>query len=303
MSHHWAQRGEATFVLGMKLLYAIHQRLGRGPFVVCMTPVLAWYWLTRPAARAASRQFQARVAAQRGTPAASTWAHLRAFADTMLDKLLAMHGRFPAHRVRAEGDAAVWSLIHAGRGALLLTAHMGCLELCQALAQRDGGFRLTVLVHTRHAERFNRVLRQLNPNSPVELLQVTELTPASAVLLADRIGRGELVAMAADRVPVRPAPGATVQAEFLGAPAPWPIGPHVLAALLQCPVFFMSCVCEGSVYVQRFVPLAERVVLPRAQRREALTVQAQRFAHQLEAQALATPLQWFNFFPFWDQPA
>ena len=65
---------------------------------------------------------------------------------------------------------------------------------------------MTVLMHTKHAQRFNRLLAQLNPDSQVNLMQVTELTPATAVLLSEKVARGEFVAIAGDRIPVTPKP-------------------------------------------------------------------------------------------------
>jgi predicted LPLAT superfamily acyltransferase len=103
-------------------------------------------------------------------------------------------------------------------------------------------------------------------------------------------------------VPVVPTPGCTALAHFLGHNAPFPVGPYVLAMLLQCPMYFMACVREGAGHRVRFSLLAERVELPRARRAAALAEQAAAFAAALEAVVLDAPHEWFNFFPFWDQP-
>jgi predicted LPLAT superfamily acyltransferase len=302
---HWASIGETTFGAGLWLLYQVHRWLGRWPYRICVAPVIAWYWATQPRARAASREFLGRVATCQGAPAPGRFAslaHLQSFADTLLDKLLAMSGRYRFERVRFEGHEPVLQMIAQGRGGLLVTAHVGCLELCQAGADRRANFKLTVLVHTRHAERFNQLLKRLNPHGGVELIQVTEITPATAALLAERVARGEFVAMAGDRVPVVPTPGSTTMVPFLGHAAPFPVGPYVLAMLLQCPLYFMACVREGDGHSVRFTRLAERVELPRARRAAALAEHAAAFAAALEATVLGAPREWFNFFPFWDQP-
>jgi len=107
------------------------------------------------------------------------------------------------------------------------------------------------------------------------------------------------VAIAGDRVPVHG--GRSVQASFLGAPAAFPIGPYVLASALGCPLYAMACVHAGRGYRLSFERFAERVLLPRAQRQQALAAQAARYAGWLEAQLRRAPLDWFNFFPFWNQ--
>ncbi|MDB5857882.1 MAG: acyltransferase, partial [Ramlibacter sp.] len=169
--------------------------------------------------------------------------------------------------------------------------------LCQALAARLPGLRLTVLVHTRHAERFNAILRRLNPASRVELLQVTEVTAATAVELERRVRAGEFVAIAGDRTPV--GGGRTATAPFLGAPAAFPVGAYVLASLLACPLLLLGCVRAGPGHVVRFELLAERLQLPRAGREQALQQWTALFAQRLEALLVRAPYDWFNFFLFW----
>ena len=121
-----------------------------------------------------------------------------------------------------------------------------------------------------------------------------------AVRLGERVARGEFIAIAGDRVPVSGARSAT--ARFLGAPAPFPIGPYVLASAIGCPLFAMACTHEGDGYRVRFERFSERVLLPRGRRDEALAEQSQHFAQWLERQVRDAPYDWFNFFPFWDQP-
>ena len=78
------------------------------------------------------------------------------------------------------------------------------------------------------------------------------------------------------------------------------MGAYVLASALGCPVYTMSCLHEGDGYRVAFERFAERVELPRGAREQALAAYAQQFAHWLEQQMVRSPLDWFNFFPFWD---
>ena len=300
---HWAGIGESTFVAGIRLLCAVERWLGRWPFRLCLYPVVLAHWLGNPLARRASREYLGRLQAAHAVfaRAPGAWRSLRhfaCFAETILDKLLASHGRYPLARVRVERDTMLRQIAR-GEGGVIVTAHLGCLELCQAMAGSVPDFRLTVLVHTAHAERFNRLLARLNPGAPVQLLQVTALDAAVATRLGAKVAAGEFVAIAGDRVPVHG--GRSVFAPFLGAPAPFPVGPYVLAAALGCPLFAMACTHEGSGYRLQFERLAERVLLPRGAREAVLAELAARFAGWLEAQLRRAPLDWFNFFPFWNQ--
>lgn len=302
-SEHWADIGESTSVRGILLLCAIHRWLGRWPFRACVYPVVFVHWLLNGTARRASLQYLRRAHAFQGRPAAwpGMWQslhHFAMFAETMLDKILALGQRYPVDKVRMERQD-VLARVKAGEGGLIVTAHLGCLELCQVMADQVPGFRLTALVHTAHAERFNRLIRRLDAGSRVELLQVTDLGPADAVKLAERVARGEFVAIAGDRVPLRG--GRAVTASFLGHAAPFPIGAYVLGAALKCPVFTMACTHDGDGYHVRLEAFAGRITLPRGSRDAALAGYAAQFAGWMERQVRLSPYDWFNFYPFWDQ--
>src|SRR5690606_897146 len=149
--------------------------------------------------------------------------HFLLFAETLLDKMLAIGGRYPYARIVISGHEPVLAAAAAGRGGVIVTAHTGCLELMQVAARERQGCRVTILVHTAHALRFNSIVGRLEPAASVELLQVTDFSPAMAMLLADRVAAGEFIAIAADRVPVRG--DRTCRARFLDADADCPAGP------------------------------------------------------------------------------
>jgi predicted LPLAT superfamily acyltransferase len=302
-SVHWARIGESTFAAGIWFLYGVHALVGRRVLRVLLWPVVLFYAASQPRARRASLEYLRRMQQAHGVigaqPGLRHWLrHLMSFAETLVDKLLATSGRYAFANVRLEGQEQVDALLAQGRGALLVTAHVGCLELCQAIAARMPALRLTVLVHTRHAQRFNAILRRLNPENRVELLQVMDVNAATAVELERRVRAGEFVAIAGDRVPVDG--GRTATVPFLGAPAAFPIGAYVLASLLACPLLMLGCVREGGGHVVRFEALAERLQLPRAGREQALRQWTALFAQRLEALLVRAPYDWFNFFPFWN---
>lgn len=303
-SRHWANMGESTCVFGIWLLFWLHHLLGRWPFRLCAYPAVFVHWALKPKLRAASMQYLQRVQTALGalghTP---TWRdslkHVCLFSETMLDKLLAVSGRYQFEHVRIEATAEIQADLVALRGGVIMTAHTGCLELCRALAQQNPLLRLNVLVHTRHALQFNQILARLNPEFLLNLIEVTEFNAVTAMLLQGKIAAGEFVVIAGDRVPV--AASQTTTVDFLGHPAAFPVGPYVLASVLKCPLWGLSCVHEGRGYLIQFAQLSRQVLLPRKQREIALNSYAKQFADALSMSLKRAPYDWFNFFPFWDQ--
>jgi len=187
-------------------------------------------------------------------------------------------------------------LAKSPRGVMVIGSHLGNLEVLRALGTLGSRVKLNVLVHTEHADYFNRILR-LAGASDVELVQVTRLDPTTAFALRERLDRGEWVVITGDRVPVHG--GRTVDVNFLGGKAALPIGPYVMASVLECPVQLLFCLRHGGrnhVYFERF---AERISWQRGSRDAVIAEHAQRYAARLEHYLRLAPLQWFNFYPFW----
>ena len=301
---HWAGLGETTFVGGTWLLYGVYRLLGRWPFRICLYPVVFAYWLGSPVARRASLDYLRRLhVAEPGLfPRApgprESLRHFACFAETLLDKMLAIGGRYPRARVDFAGHESMLAASKAGQGGVIVTAHMGCLELMQMAASWREGLRVTILVHTAHAQRFNRILERINPQASVRLMQVTDFSPSTAMLLADRVAAGEFIAIAGDRVPVRG--DRLARADFLGAPADLPAGPWLIAAVLRCPVWLLSCLHAGEGYRARIEPFAGRIELARGDRQAGLDAHAGEFARWMAARLRESPYDWFNFYPFWN---
>ncbi|WP_295996427.1 acyltransferase [Rugamonas sp.] len=298
---HWASINEISFVAGMRLLFWICRVFGRWPFRVVLYPVLGWYLLTKPQPRRASGDYLRRVAGHTGRTAPGVLRHFAAFGEAILDKMLLWGGLFPLDGVSFFGEAVVNQAAADGRGGLLICSHLGNLELCRVLSRQRADIKLTVLVHTRHAQAFNQMLGRLNPASQLNLMQVTDMSPATAMLLAERVARGEFVVIAGDRIPVAPKPRVAM-ADFLGAPAAFPVGPYVLASILQCPVYLLFSIRHGAGSEVHFEFFRDAVRIPRQGRDAALAALAADYARRLEHYCLRAPLQWFNFYDFWHSP-
>ncbi len=301
---HWATLGEAGLSAGLWLLWFVHRLFGRWAFRALMAPATLWFVAARPVARRASIDYLRRVGVlPAGAGRLRAWMgavrHFSSFAETVLDKALVWGGGLDVSRAPVEVDPRFDAAVRAGRGGVLLVAHVGNLEALRAFGRRLPGLRLNVLVHSANAVRFARALERLDARSTAGLLQVTEMDAAMAASLAERVARGEWVVIAADRVPISER-ARTLSVDFLGAPAPLPVGPWVLARALGGPVYQLSCLKHGRTYRLRCEHFAERIDWSRAGRDQALHALASRYARGLEAQCREAPLQWFNFYPFWE---
>ncbi|WP_036253220.1 hypothetical protein [Methylobacter sp. BBA5.1] len=298
-TRHWAEMQESGIVWGMRLLLKIYLLCGRRILQVFLYPVVSYYWLINKPGRQASRAYLDRVAGfSPSVKAGNSYRHFICFANALIDKLAAWSGALSRADVEYRGRDALMARIAGGRGAVLLGSHLGNLDVCRVLAYLDRDIRINVLVHTKHAEKFNRLLSQYNEASRMNLIQVTEITAATSMLLNDKIENGELVIITADRTPVSELPR-VLKARFLGEEAPFPQGPFILAALLKCPVYTLFCLKQRGRHVIYFDHFSDGFRFPRNTREQAMQEEIQRYAGRLQAYCLKEPLQWFNFFDFW----
>ncbi len=301
---HWARMGERGSVVGMQLMVLAYRIFGRGLFTAILYPVMLYYFLAVSRARRGSLEYLQRLSATApGLGLKPTWGlsfkHFVSLGQVMLDKVLIFSGGITLNDVTAHAREVMNERVSRGQGGVVLTAHVGNLEAMQALSEDNPNLRLTILVHTKHAASFNRILEKAKPTRKPTLVEVTDFTPDVAMNMADRVAAGEWIVVAADRVPV--SSDRSVDANFLGARAPFPAGPHVLAGVLGCPMMLVVALKQNGRYHVHYELLTERLEWSRATRNAVLAESVQRFADRLSHYCELAPLQWFNFFPFWHQ--
>jgi predicted LPLAT superfamily acyltransferase len=303
---HWSQVSEAGALTGMRFLFFCFKWGGRPLFKLVLAPVIFYFFLFRKQARAASLDYLRRV--QRSGALAKNcsllWLsarHFWNFGNALVDKLAVWMGQIPREQVQIHGDEIIFQLRAKKQGCVLVISHLGNFEICRCLSARHPGMRLTVLMHTKHAQKFNRLMQEKASASQLDILQVTEITPATAMLLSERIEQGEFVAIAGDRVPISN-PENSLLVDFLGDKAPLPSGPFTLASILRAPMIGLFCLREDKGFGIYFKQLSDAQPVPRRQRQQHLQQLAQVYATELEHHCRRQPLQWFNFFDFWQLP-
>ncbi|WP_413713767.1 glycosyltransferase family 2 protein [Serratia marcescens] len=309
---HWAKQAEVKGMWGMRFMLAVWRLLGRRAFSLLLWPVVGVYWLSAAAPRRASRQWLARVRQQLVLrrqaipPYLNSYRHFLRFGHAMLDKIAGWRGELKLGRDIVFAPGAEEALNRdSTQGKLLLASHLGDVEACRALAQRQGGKVVNALVFSENAQRFKQVMEEMAPQAGINLLPVNDIGPETAMLLKDKLDRGEWVAIVGDRIAVNPQRGGDWRvswSSFMGQPAPFPQGPFILAALLRCPVLLIFALQrEGKLHIH-CEAFADPLPLPRAERQQALQLAIDRYAARLEHFALMSPLDWFNFFDFWRLP-
>jgi predicted LPLAT superfamily acyltransferase len=303
---HWAHIGERGTLAGLRFIGAMDRIFPRWVGHAVLYPVTAYFFLVHGSARAASRRFL--MAAGQPATLGQSFRHFFSFSISILDKVAAWYDpkRIPVELGETERRMFL-DAVEQKRGLLLLSGHLGNLELARAISTLIPGVVVNALVYTQNSRKMTAMLEEANEAYHLKLIYVQEITPGTAMALREKIDNGEVVVIVGDRVPVAQGKGGaeakTVQAPFLGKTAPFAVGPYVLAHVLECPVLLFFCLHQERGYKIYMEPFAERIQLPRKGREYAAAGWAARYAERLADYATRFPLQWYNFYDFWDEEA
>lgn len=195
-------------------------------------------------------------------------------------------GRVEGLLASTEGMEHLAAAERLGRGLVVVTAHLGNWEL--------GGRLLTgTVTRTTHVvvapEQDPAVERFLRSNGgPVRFL--THTSPTDVLPLVAALRRNEVVALQGDRA--LGGRGDRLQ-PFFGAPAPFPLGPFVLARAAGAPVLPAFCLLRAD---RRYtVAIGEPWTVSPGGEAAALA----HWVGVLEAVVRRHPTQWFNFYDVW----
>jgi predicted LPLAT superfamily acyltransferase len=216
----------------------------------------------------------------------------------MLDRFCFWAGRYSQFDIQMHGVEAVNAERDAGRGIVLLGAHLGSFDVLRVLA-RDAQVTVNAVMFTDNAERINTIFKELDPNADIRVIQMDPGSVRSAFEIKTCLERGEVVALLGDRA----APGGRGRksaVSFLGRKALLPEGPFLLPLLFGSPVFLSLALRTGArrydVYFERLAPTGR---VPAAERGAALRDLTQTFSSRLEHYCQLEPFQWFNFYDYW----
>lgn len=246
--------------------------------------------------RAAVRNLQRVLGADRWT---AHWAALRMFSEFAYCTSEAMEHYSPRARpVRIDRPSrdAVLAALGAGRGVVVVTGHIGSWDIA-AKGLREAACRVHVVMSREADAATQEFVATARARAGVQVV-LTDESVFSSLRLIRALRRNEIVAIQLDR---SAGSGGVRWLPFLGAAAPFPSGPFVLARLAGSPVVPVFAPRLGRRHYR--IHIGEPVAVPRAARDPLVLDRVMlEVVEQLEEIVRRHPRQWFQFAPFWPEP-
>lgn len=297
----WKQHPERSNRFWLSVMTWISLRLGRGPSRIVLYGIAAYFLVFAPAARRMSRRYLQRALQLRSLTEVGwkpLFRHFLSFASVIHDRFYLINDRYELFDIRVHNQALIDALVAEGRGAFLIGAHLGSFEVLRAIGRKQPGLHIAMAMYEDNARKINAALNAINPKAQQDIIALGHID--SMIRVHELLARGAVVGMLGDR---SLGSDDTCPVDFLGDPAALPLGPFRMAALMKCPVLFMTGLYRGgNRYDVHFETLADFSALAPRGRTRAVQVAMTRYAALLTQYCHQAPYNWFNFFDFWRPP-
>ena len=198
---------------------------------------------------------------------------------------------------RRTGEKPLDDALAAGRGAILISIHLGNWEL-GGLGLAQKGYPMNILTFSEPDAKVNRQREAIRRRSGVNFIYVDREASSSLAMVeaVNALNRNEVLAILGDR----DGSSHALALEFFGRPTAIPVGAAYLAMASGAPVIPVFVPLEG----RRYAAVMEEPIFFRAerdQRERAIREGTQAILRVFERYIRAYPDQWYNFFDYWGQ--
>jgi predicted LPLAT superfamily acyltransferase len=291
----WKRRLEA---LGHAIFYFILRYFGQLGGYLLLAPVIGVYTVcSRRIHRQTAPYLRRRFPGQsRPGRWLAVFSNLLGFGQVLVDRAwlgVSGNGTLQGEVI---GYHRLIELVAEGKGAVLLTAHVGNWQT--ALAHL-GSLPVTVhaLMHYDQEAVAKHYFDLSGAKRPFEIIS-SNGPFGGMVEAAAALQRGEVVTIMGDRL----VKGSSVTVDFLGDQVRLPSAAYVLAGSVGAPVAAMFAAKTGrATYQLRIRDVWYPRWRTREQRPEECRVSGARFAENLQEYLDEFPYQWYNFYDFWKQ--
>ena len=288
----WQGKSKGT-PLGYRIFVVVLKTLGVWPAYYLLWFVSFYYVLfSRDSNRAILEVYRLRLGFGALRSRILLWKNYRLFGQSMIDKIVMMSGVPNRFTFEFEGEAYLQEIVKAGKGGMLISAHLGNWEIAGFLLKRIPS-AINIVMYDAEHEKIKNYLERVTGKRNMNVILVKE-DLSHIYEISAALSRNELVCMHADRFLDG---NRNLVHPFMGEEAAFPQGPFLLASRLDVPVTFVFAVKESAMHYHFSATAPVNYHLP--DRKAGMTQALNDYIRILEQMLRRYPAQWFNYYPFW----
>lgn len=277
---------------GYGIFIAVLKKMGVLPAYILLLFVAAYYFLfSWKSSRAIWYYLRNRLAFSFLKSLVSLYKNYYWFGQALIDRIAMMAGIPNRFTFNFDGEQHLHEMVTAGKGGLLLSAHIGNWEIAGHLLKRLNT-RINIVMFDGEHQQLKQYLENTTGQRNANIIVIKD-NISHIYEIMEALNNNELVCMHSDRF----LPGnKTLPADFLGESAHFPQGPFALATKLNVPVSFVFAMKE-SLYHYHFFATPGVVYRNKPDISSEKVLEA--FVAAMTEKVKQYPTQWYNYYDFW----
>lgn len=287
----WSGKSGGTLI-GYKIFVFFIKKFGvKSAYFVLYFVAAYYFFFARKSNKAIYDYFRNRLAYSYPKAKKAVYQSYLTFGKTLIDKVAINAGLYQQFTYEFDGVEILKKLLSDKKGGILISAHIGNFEVAEKFfADIDFDMQINVVTTDMERNEIKEYLESVSQKSSLKHIIVKD-DMSHIFDINTALNNNELICFTGDRYFEGTK---TIQADFLGQKATFPIGPFLIASRLKVPVVFVYVMKEPNLHYHLYA--REAVVKHR-------DVQGllETYVSNLESMIKKYPTQWFNYFDFWEK--
>ena len=286
----WEGKSKGT-VLGYKFFVFFISKVGiRSAYFILYFVASYYYIFLRKSNQAIFYYFHKRLGYSYFKSKRMVFNSYYTFGQTILDRVSIAAGMKNKFTYEFEGVDILKRLLKEKKGGVLISAHMGNFEIAEHFfSEIDVDFQINLVTTDLEHSAIKNYLESISKKSTIKLIIIKD-DLSHIFEINSALARNELVCFTGDRYfeGVK-----SLSEKLLGEEAKFPAGPFLIASRLKVPVVFVYVMKEPNLHYHLYTKESNV-----KHRDEKGLLKA--YTENVENMIENYPLQWFNYFDFWD---
>lgn len=286
----WEGKSKGT-VLGYKIFVFFIKKAGvRAAYFILYFVALYYFLFLKRSNRAIFYYFHKRLGYSWLKAKRMVYKSYFTFGKTIIDKVSISSGMRGSFTYEFDGVDLLLKLLAEKKGGVLISAHIGNFEIAEHFfGEIDLDFQINLVTTDLEHSAIKDYLESISKKSKIKFIIIKEdLSHIFEINAA--LARNELVCFTGDRYfeGVK-----SLSGDLLGESAKFPAGPFLIASRLKVPVVFVYVMKEPKLHYHLY---AREAQVTHRDEKGLL----KEYISSVESMLKKYPLQWFNYFDFWD---
>lgn len=287
----WDGKSKGT-VLGYRIFVFLIKKAGVKAAYVLLYFVASYYFLfLKKSNKAISYYFKERLGYSWFKSKKMVFKSYYTFGQTIIDKISISAGMRNKFTYEFDGIEILKNLLAEKKGGVLISAHIGNFEIAEHfLGDIDIDFQINLVTTDLEHSAIKNYLESVTQKPTVKFIIIRDdLSHIFEINAA--LSKNELVCFTGDRYFESTK---SLSEKILGEEANFPAGPFLIASRLKVPVVFVYVMKEPNLHYHLY---AREAIVKHRDEKGLLKA----YIESVESMLAKYPLQWFNYFDFWNQ--